>query len=390
MSLSCQKHLFSLSEDIHYLNCATMGPNLKVVEQAGIQGILRKSQPHLITQESFFETTAAVKPLFAKLIHCPDPERIALIPSVSYGMAIVAKNLAHKHGLQAGQEIVLIHEEFPSDVYAWEEVCQQKGLTIKTVLPPDDLQNRGKLWNERILEAITPNTCLVMLPHVHWTDGTRYDLEAVGKRAREAGAWFVIDGTQSVGVLPFDVRAIQPDALICAAYKWLLGPYSSGVAYFGEAFDNGLPLEQNWINRKGSEEFSRLIEYQTDYRPKAARYSMGEQSNFILMPMLAAALTQLLEWQPERIQRYCKELTTSIFPKLKSAGYWIEDEAWRSSHLFGIRLPDHLDMAAVKQALAERKIQVSFRGKAIRISVNVFNELREVELLADALLALTK
>ncbi len=390
MSLTCQKHLFSLPEDSHYLNCATMGPNLKSVEQAGIQGILRKSQPHHITQETFFETTAAVKPLFARLINCSDAERIALIPSVSYGMAIVAKNLAYKPGLQAGQEILLIQDEFPSDVYAWEEICRDKQLEIKTIAAPEELADRGKRWNECILEAITSNTCLVMLPNVHWTDGTKYDLVAVSRRAREVGAWFVIDGTQSVGALPLDLQVIQPDALICAGYKWLLGPYSLGAAYFSEAFDNGLPLEQNWINRKGSEEFSRLIDYQTDYRPKAARYSVGEQSNFILLPMLAAALTQLFEWQPERIQAYCKGLTTPILPQLKTAGYWVEDETWRSSHLFGIRLPAHMHMADVKQALTAHKIQVSFRGNAIRISPHVYNEMAEMELLAEVLLGLVK
>ncbi len=388
MSLSCQKQLFSLPEDIYYLNCATMSPNLKSVEQAGIQGVLRKSQPHEITQETFFETTAAVRPLFAQLINCPDPERIALIPSASYGMAIVAKNLAYKPGLQAGQEIVLVHEEFPSDVYAWEEVCKDKQLKINTTQPSDELQNRGKRWNERILEAITSNTCMVVLPHVHWADGTKYDLVTMAQRARQVGAWFVVDGTQSVGALPFDTQVIQPDALICAGYKWLLGPYSAGVAYFSETFDNGLALEQNWINRNGSEEFSQLIDYQAEYRPKAARYSVGEQSNFILMPMLEAALKQLLDWQPERIQQYCKELTTTILPKLKAAGYWIEDEAWRSSHLFGIRLPPHIDITTVKQALAVSKVQVSFRGNAIRVSPQVYNEKLEMELLAEVLLSI--
>jgi hypothetical protein len=55
MSLTCQKHLFSLEDGIHYINCATMSPNLKSVEKAGIQGILRKSQPQRITQESFLK-----------------------------------------------------------------------------------------------------------------------------------------------------------------------------------------------------------------------------------------------------------------------------------------------------------------------------------------------
>jgi len=386
MSLSCQKQLFSLSEDIHYLNCATMSPNLKAVEQAGMEGIRRKSQPHLITQETFFETTAAVRPLFAELIHCPDPERIAVIPSKSYGMAIVAKNLAHKPGLRAGQEILLVHEEFPSDVYAWDEICRDKGLKVKTIHPPEGLQNRGQRWNECILEAITPNTCLVMLPHVHWADGTRYDLEAVSRRVKAAGAWLIVDGTQSVGALPFDVQAIQPDALICAGYKWLFGPYSLGVAYFSDTFDDGLPLEQNWINRLGSHEFSRLVDYQTQYRPKAARYSMGEQSNFVLMPMLEVALKQLLAWTPESVQAYCQALTAEAIRELQTAGYWIEDETWRGHHLFGIRLPEKASLTTLKQGLTNRNVHISIRGTALRISPHVYNDMRDVQALTDVLM----
>ena len=384
---TCQKHLFSLPDDSHYLNCATMSPNLKAVEEAGVQGVLQKSQPHRITQETFFETTAAVRPLFAQLVNCPDPERIAFIPSASYGMATVAKNLAYKPGLRAGQEILLIHEEFPSDVYAWEEVCADKGLKIRTVAPPDGPENRGHRWNERLLEAISPETCMVVVPHVHWADGTRYDLAAIRVRTREVGAWLVVDGTQSVGAMPLDVQAVQPDALVCAGYKWLLGPYSTGLAYFGETFDNGRPLEQNWINRAGSEEFSRLVHYRTEYRPKAARYSVGEQSNFILMPMLAAALRQLLDWQPERVQNYCRTLVGEPIQKLRNAGFWTEDEAWRGSHLFGVRPPAGTDIATVRQRLAERRIQVSIRGDAIRVSPHVYNEAHQIDELVETLLA---
>jgi len=124
---------------------------------------------------------------------------------------------------------------------------------------------------------------------VHWTDGTRFDLVAIGRAARRVGAAFVVDGTQSVGALPFDVREIQPDALVCAGYKWLLGPYAMGAAYFGPRYDAGDPIEENWITRRGSDDFQRLVAYQDEYAPGAIRYDVGERSNFILLPMFIAA-----------------------------------------------------------------------------------------------------
>ncbi len=125
----------------------------------------------------------------------------------------------------------------------------------------------GEGWNSRIIEAIDADTALVALPHVHWTDGTQFDLVEIGRRAREVGAALVVDGTQSVGALPFDVQIVQPDALICSAYKWLLGPYSIALGYFGSRFDNGVPLEETWLGRLGSEDFTKLINYQSQYHP---------------------------------------------------------------------------------------------------------------------------
>jgi len=74
----------------------------------------------------------------------------------------------------------------------------------------------------------------------------------------------IIDGIQSIGTLPFSVKEIQPDALICAGYKWLLGPYSIGLAYYSDTFANGFPIEENWINRKNSEDFGGLVNYEPE------------------------------------------------------------------------------------------------------------------------------
>jgi selenocysteine lyase/cysteine desulfurase len=385
--LTCQKSLFSLDESVHYINCATMSPNLKSVEQAGIEGILRKSKPHLITQETFFETTAPVKKLFAQLINCPDPERIALIPSTSYGMAIVARNLAFKPNLRAGQEILMVHEEFPSDVYAWEGVCMDKGLKMKTILPPNTLVNRGKIWNETLINSINANTCMVVISPTHWADGTRFDLDAIGKQCRLYGALFVIDGTQSVGALPIDIQTFRPDALINVGYKWLLGPYSSGVAYFGEYFDTGSPIERNWINRVGSEEFRNLINYSDNYRPKADRYNVGERSNFILNPMLAASLTQILAWGVDNIQAYCKNLMTEPLKLLQEKGFWVDDEPYKAYHLVGLRVPSGVDIGKIQTALKQRNVLVSVRGESIRIAPHVYNDQNDIDVLVDGLLA---
>ncbi len=379
--LSCKRALFSLPEDLHYLNSAYIGPLSTATQEAGLRGIRRKAVPSSITPDDFFRESDEGRRLFAALVGSPDPKRIAIIPAASYGIAVAVRNAP----VSAGQNLVLLHEQFPSNALAWRKLAHRKGLQLRSVAPPERARARGAEWNARVLEAIDAATAVVALPHVHWTDGTLFDLERIGTRAREVGALFVVDGTQSVGALPIDVRKVRPDALVAAAYKWLLGPYSVGLAYFGERFDDGEPLEENWIARLGSEDFAGLVTEREEYQPGALRYDVGERSNFILMPMLNAALTQNLDWGAASIQEYCAGLTAELVHEARALGFVVEDAAWRATHLFGLRAPGSLDMDAVHVRLQERRVFVSRRGSALRISPHVYNDERDVAALLDVL-----
>ncbi|WP_420147287.1 aminotransferase class V-fold PLP-dependent enzyme [Spirosoma sp.] len=390
--LTAQKDLFSLPEGIHYLNCATRAPFSRAVEQVGHETLSRQANPFGLRPDDFFSDAVRVRVLFSLLINnqhegTPDPDRIAVVPSVSYGMAVVARNLSRKPGIRSGQRIVLIDDEFPSDVYAWNRVSNELNLTVMTVGMPDEFP-KGPTWNERILDAITPETAVVVVPPVHWMYGIRFDLEAIGQRAREVGAWLVIDGTQAIGALPFDLMKVQPDALICAGYKWLMGPYSLGLAYYGPAFDDGVPLEESWMNRLDSNQFHRLMDYQPEYRSKAYRYNVGEHTHFLQMPMLEASLTQLINWQPARIQAYAQTLMADAWSTLERLGCQIEPEngnVGRCHHLVGLWLPSHADPMTIQQTLQNRNVSVSARARVLRISPHLYNTPDDVDALVSAL-----
>jgi selenocysteine lyase/cysteine desulfurase len=362
-----QDHLFELDKSVTYLNGAYMSPLLKSVAAIGKQQVDLKLQPYRVSGYDFFNTVEKLKLEFAKLLNSSNADRIAIIPSVSYGLANVTNNID-----VAGKEILIVSEQFPSNVYPWMELEKTQGAKVKIVEAPDTLETRGKKWNDVILESINPNTGLVAISQVHWADGTLFDLKEIRKRTRDVGALLIIDGTQSVGAYPFDVEELEPDALICAGYKWLLGPYGIGVAYYGSAFDGGNPIEQNWINRLGSENFAGLVNYQDQYQPGAMRYSVGEQSNFILVPMLLESIKRINNWGPKNIQQYCESIIEKPLEKLVEKGYWVEDFDFRSSHLFGIRKAG-IDVMALKQELDRNNIFVSLRGKSIRVSPNVYN-----------------
>lgn len=378
MITTSQKHLFDLPDDVTYLNCAYMSPQLLEVERIGVQQASRKNHPWNISIDDFFQPVDALKASFAQLINIPDKDRIAIVPSASYALSTAAANLK----LQAQQNIIVAQEQFPSNYYPWLRVAKLSGCEIRTVLLPDSL-NRGQAMNEALLNAIDEHTAMVALGHIHWANGVKYDLLAIREKTRQIGALLVIDGTQSVGALPFDASVIQPDLLACAGYKWLLGPYSLGVAYFGSYFDNGVPIEENWINRKDSYNFQGLVNYDDQYRPLAGRYSMGEQSNFILTPMLKAAIDQLNAWGVENIQQYARSINAAAMESLQEMGCLVENIEDRAHHLVGVRLGSRIDVAVLQAQLKEKKVFVSQRGDAIRISTHVFNTAEDLSRLVS-------
>lgn len=376
--IACQKNKFSLPDGVTYLNAAYMSPQLKTVEETGIAALRKKNEPYKITADDFFVNKNQLKQKFAQLIDLQTSEQLAIIPSVSYGIANAARNIS----LKQGEEILMVAEQFPSHVYSWKRLADSYGGLLSIVGPPDTFEQRGEKWNESILNHITDKTAVVALPHVHWADGTLFDLKAIRKKSRKHGALMIIDGTQSVGALPFSIKELQPDALICAGYKWLLGPYSLGLAYYGESFNNGIPIEENWINRLNSEDFKGLTAYQESFQPGAERYSVGESSNFNHIPMLLKALEQLLEWQPEIIQQYCREISANAIGSIRDSGYFIEEDAYRASHLFGIYLHRGQKLESIKKQMEHKNIYVSYRGEAIRVSPHLYNTASDFEKLA--------
>jgi selenocysteine lyase/cysteine desulfurase len=356
-----------------------MSPLAHSVEAAVVDGIRTKRVPSAVSPADFFSAARTGRERFGQLVS-GTPERVAILPAVSYGVAIAARNLP----VSRGQSIVVLGEQFPGNVYAWRRLAAEAEAELVTVPRPQSASS-GEAWNESLLAAIGPESAVVALPTVHWTDGTRFDLEAVGRRCRSVGAALVVDGTQSLGAVPFDVGTVQPDLIVGAAYKWLMGPYSVAFGWFGPRFDEGVPLEETWIARAGSENFGGLVDYEDRYQPGAVRYDVGERSNFALLPGAVAGLDLVLGWTPSAISDYIARLSVPLWEQAGRAGFRLEDPAWRSPHLFGLRMPGGVDLAALKSRLDAGRVSVSIRGTSLRVSPNVYNDDGDVQALAEIL-----
>tara|TARA_B100000963_G_scaffold50296_1_gene38432 strand:+ start:4054 stop:5199 length:1146 start_codon:yes stop_codon:yes gene_type:complete len=377
--MNCQIDKFIIEGNTTYLNCAYMSPMLKIVEEAGINGLKTKRAPQNVLPEDFFSGVNALKKAFAKLINLDEHERIAISSSVSYGLANITNNIQ----LKESDNIILIGDQFPSNVYPWMELTKKYNANLKFINKPNSENNAGRAWNKKILNSINKQTKVVAMGLLHWADGTIYDIEKIRKKTKEVDALLIIDGTQSIGVMPFDIKETQPDALICAGYKWLMGPYGIGLSYYGPFFDNGKPIEESWINRKNSEDFSNLINYEDEYGEYARRYSVGQQSNFINISMLKAGIDQLNHWGIENVYKYIESITTPCFPLLNKKNTWYEDSKFRSSHLFGIRPKKNLKK--ILEKIRENNIFISLRGDIIRVSPSVYNTKEDVQKLFECI-----
>jgi len=375
--LSGQRDLFELPEEVVYLNCATMAPQLRAVGEAGVEAIRRLRAPWRLRPADWFTGTEALRSAAARLMGA-DAEGVAIVPAVSYGIAVAAANIS----LAEGRNVVVLEEQFPSNVYAWRELAAARGAELRTVRrePRSD-------WTEGVLAAIDDDTAVVAVPNCHWTDGTLVDLAAVGERARAVGAAFVVDASQSLGAYPLDVGALRPDFLVSVGYKWQLGPYGLAYLYVDESRRDGRPLEASWMARADAEDFAGQVRYVDAYRPGARRFDMGESSQFVLGPMALAALEQLHEWGVPRIQATLGRLTARIAEGAAALGCEVVPPAQRVGHMLGVRLPAGAGRETLARRLEEERIHVGLRGDAIRIAPHLHSTPDDVERLLEILRA---
>ncbi len=371
-----QRALFDIPREVAYLNCAYMSPLLTEAVEIGRAALARKARPWTIRPADFFTDTARARDLFARLIGA-DAAGVALVPAASYGIATAVANLP----LRAGQTVVVAADQFPSNLHPWTAAAAAAGATVVTATPGPD----GDL-TAAFLAAIDARTAVVACAQCRWTDGALVDLVRVGAAARAAGAALVLDLTQSCGALPIDMAAVRPDFLVAAAYKWLLGPYSTGFLWIAPERRDGRPLEQHWLGRDGAEDFTRLVDYAAAYAPGARRFDMGEAPNFALLPMVCAALERLIAWTPAAIQATLAARTAEIAARAAPLGLTASDPALRAGHFLGLGFAA-APPAGLPDRLAAAGVHVSQRGASLRVTPHLYNDDADVDRLIAALAA---
>ena len=370
--LSSQRALFDIPREVCYLNAASWSPLPIAVQDAGRAGVARKGRPWTVDPGLAAQQHERARRAAARLINA-DPGDVALISSVSYGVATAAKVLT----VPAGARVLLLENDHSSAVLEWMTRAPAQGFTVDVVGQPDDGD-----WTAAVLTAIersgAPPLALASISSVHWSDGGLVDMDRVAAALRARGAALLVDATHAVGVVTLDVRALDPDFLVFPTYKWLLGPYGRAFLYIAKRHQEGVPLEQTSYGRRAIAADRVPYFRDTDFVPDGRRFDMGERDHFISLEMASIGMEMLAAWGAAAVAARLGMLTARLADGLGNSGVLVPDAAVRAPHILSLRFPSGMPEALVERLAAEH-VYVAPRIGRMRISPHVYNDEEDVD-----------
>ncbi len=366
---------FPWTADTVYLNNASTGPIPERSRRALDEFTAKRTAPHLLPDRELQAGLQAGRAAVARLINA-DVTEIALATNTSHGLNLAARALP----LQPGDVVLVSDREFPANVYPWLLLKKQGTEVELAPCGPEGWPDEDYLV-ERLHD---PRVRLLAVSFVQFSNGYRADLGRLGAACRANGTFLVVDGIQGVGNSVIDVRETPVDILACGGQKWLLSPWGSGFVYVRRELISALePAVTGWMAFEGTDDFSRLTEYNPTFRPDARRFEMVTlpYQDFVGMTTSVGMLADL---GVEDIERYTRGLHEPVFRWADENGVQVaspRDDAHRSAIV--CLAPDH--PAEAYHALKRAHVVCSLREGAIRLAPHCYNTVEEMERVLDVL-----
>ena len=369
MDLSFYRAEFPVTRDWAYLNHAAVAPLPQRVVDTMCRFLQARQMGDMALQD-WPPATEETRGLAARLLGAV-PEEVAFINTTSDGLNMAANTLP----IAPGENVVLCNMEFPANVYPWLNL-QRRGVDVRIV--PHDC---GGLSPECLVAALDERTRVVTVSSVQFLSGYRADLPAISRLCHEAGAYLVVDGIQSLGVVPMDVRAAGIDILVTQGAKWLMAPIGIGFMYVRRelieqlhpvyAYYRAIPSPEPWL------------EYDWTLRGDARRFEVSSP-NVVGLYGLRAALALLLEVGVERIHPHVLDLGDRLLAGLDALGIEVLTPRERERRA-GIISCRTADVPGDFQRLGQAHVQISQREGYLRISPHFYNIPEEVDRLLNVL-----
>jgi cysteine desulfurase/selenocysteine lyase len=364
MDLSAYSAEFPIRERYVFLNHAAVAPVSHRVSRAVSSLADEMCRCGIDGYPRWMEGVGAARRQAARLLGAGAHE-IAFVTNTSEGLSVIAGGLDWR----VGDRVLVVRPDFPSNIYPWMDL-ERKGVAVNYVS-----RREGRIQVEDLEKALRPGTRLLTVSSVDFLSGYLADLAAMGAFCRQKGLLFCVDGIQSLGLVPVDVKSCRIHFLSAGGHKWLLGPMGCGVLYVAqEVVDLVHPTSVGWKSVRGENDFFTI---RLDFKPDALRFEPGTL-NLLGIHGLGAALDLLLEVGVERIFEGVLEVNDLFVQGLRRRGLKIVTPLEQASRSGILSFMPKADPEKTFYTLMEEKIMVSQRKGLIRLSPHFYNSEADV------------
>jgi len=360
--------------NLSYANVATTSPKAHLIASEWASSLARGGAAEF-DADAEKEGMIPLRKSTANLLGCPISD-----VCVSSSATELLSSLAWAIAPKKGTNIVSTRASFPSTVYPWKRVSEEFGSEIR--LAPYDKNYYTK--PEDILGLIDKNTAVVTLSHVEYACGQRYDLELFSKAAHDVGALFIVDATQSMGMVPINAKDSGADAIVASGYKWLRGTYGAAVGYISPKNQS---LSPGIIGFRSHKDIWDMRADRLEFPEDASRFEFTT-IHFGAALGLAAAIDEITDIGIQKVWEHDIELTNMLIEGALASGLEIasptNDE--ERSAIVSLKIPPGFDTGdVVKQLQDEYGILVTNRSGFLRVSPHIDNTTEQITFFLDSL-----
>jgi cysteine desulfurase/selenocysteine lyase len=360
-----------------WLNTAHQGPMPKVAIEAGRAMLDQKTRPHLIRDRDFFEVPRRLRVAIGKLI-AATADDIILGNSTTYGIDLLANGMQW----QRGDEVLLVDEDFPADVFPWL-LLRSQGVTVRFIKA-----QAGAIEPQQLAREISPRTRLFCTSWVNSFTGCAIDAAEIGQTCRKNNVIFVLNASQGLGARVLDLRTLSVDAVTCCGFKWLCGPYATGFCWLTPALRESLTSRHAyWLAMQAGKPLNRMRDYSLRTDLGARAWDVFCTANFFNFVPWTAAIEYLLQAGPENVARYDERLITQLLQNLDEDRFQlISPRAGPQRSTLNVVRPRKPEEAeAWQQRLSVAGFDVAVREGNLRISPHLHNGPEDIARLARVL-----
>ena len=365
-------------EDVAYLNLAGQSPLPRAAIRAVQSALEWKKFPQKLPDEAFFGLPASVRKKLAALIGAP-PAEVAVTSGASAGLAIVASGYPWK----PTDEVLIPRGEFPAHFTTWLPLQDAGKLCVRIINPRERF-----LTDDDVISAITPNTRIISISHSRFDNAARCDARKIADAVHAVGGMLLLDASQTAGAVPMDVNSLGADFLVCAGYKWTLGPFGTG--FFWARADRLAELRgapAYWMALENAHDFSKLSSGEARLLEAAQRFDAPETSNFFNLAAWDASLDLVLDAGAQTVWDHNRALIQQLIDRLPLDRCVLAspaDENLRGPYVcVQARTPGRT--LGLYQKLREANVFVSLREGALRVAPYLYNSERDIDRLIRVL-----